>query len=44
MEKLLRLDKYLSDMDIGSRSQVRTWIRKGRVNINSISCKKPDQR
>lgn len=44
MEKLLRLDKYLSDMDIGSRSQVRTWIRKGRVNINSISCKKPDQK
>ncbi len=35
MAKLLRLDKYLSDMNIGSRSEIKIWIRKGRVCINS---------
>lgn len=44
MGKKLRLDKYLSDMNIGSRSDVKGWIRKGRVNINSKPCLKPEEK
>ncbi|HHT56774.1 MAG TPA: rRNA pseudouridine synthase [Herbinix luporum] len=44
MAKLLRLDKYLSDMNIGSRSEIKIWIRKGRVCINSVPCKKPEEK
>jgi 16S rRNA pseudouridine516 synthase len=44
MGKNLRLDKYLSDMDIGSRSEIKTWIRKGRVSINSILCNRPEEK
>jgi len=44
MGKQLRLDKYLSDMNIGTRSEVKAWIRKGRVNINSTTCKKADEK
>lgn len=44
MKKTLRIDKYLSDMGIGSRSEVKSWIRKGRVDINSIICKKPEEK
>lgn len=29
-----RLDKYLADMKAGSRSEVKTMIRKGRVSVN----------
>lgn len=42
MGKQIRLDKYLSDMNIGTRSEVKSWIRKGRVSINSMPCKKPE--
>lgn len=44
MGKQLRLDKYLSDMDLGTRSEIRRWIRKGRVHVNSILCKKPEKK
>lgn len=44
MGKQIRLDKYLSDMNIGSRSQVKTWIRKGKVDVNSTPCRKPDEK
>ncbi|NLP16132.1 MAG: rRNA pseudouridine synthase [Clostridiales bacterium] len=40
----LRLDKYLSDMNIGTRSEVRSMIRKGRVFINSLPCLKPEEK
>lgn len=42
MEKQLRLDKYLSDMNIGSRSDIKAWIRQGRVRVNSSPCLKPE--
>jgi len=41
MEKL-RLDKYLADMGIGTRSEIKTWIRKGRVKINGEIYNKPE--
>ncbi len=44
MAEQLRLDKYLADMAIGTRSELKTWIRKGRVKINGEICKSPEQK
>lgn len=38
----LRLDKYLADMGVGSRSELKNWIRKGRVKINGEIVDKPE--
>ena len=32
---LIRLDKYLADAGIGTRSQVKSYIRKGLVTISN---------
>lgn len=37
-----RLDKYLCDKNIGTRSQVKTLIQKGQVTINGEVIKKPE--
>ena len=42
MAEQLRLDKYLADMGIGTRSELKLWIRKGRVMVNGEVCKKPE--
>ncbi len=42
MTEQLRLDKYLADMGIGTRSEIKDWIRKGRVRLNQEICKKPE--
>ena len=42
MAEMIRLDKYLSDMGIGTRSEIKTWIRKGRVTVNQTVCRKPE--
>ncbi len=42
MEKQLRLDKYLSEMGTGTRSEIKEWIRKGRVKVNQELCRKPE--
>ena len=34
MKKLVRLDKYLADMNIGSRSEVKILIKKKKVKVN----------
>ncbi len=44
MAKQLRLDKYLADMGIGTRSELKLWIRKGRVTVNGLVCKRPEQK
>ncbi len=44
MSQQLRLDKYLADMGIGTRSELKTWIRQGRVSINGAVCNKPEQK
>ena len=36
---LIRLDKYLADMGLGTRSQVKDIIKKGKININGIVVK-----
>lgn len=42
MGKLLRLDKYLADMGVGSRSQLKEMIRKGRVAVNHEIVRSPE--
>lgn len=34
MQKLLRLDKYLAEMGIGTRSQIKEAAKKGRIRVN----------
>lgn len=38
----MRLDKYLSDMGTGTRSQVKKWIRTGMVTVNGLPERKPE--
>ena len=40
--KGIRLDKYLSDMNIGSRTEVKVFIKKGLVRVNEEIVKKSD--
>lgn len=39
---LFRLDKYLADAGIGTRSQIKAFIKKGLVTVNQKTVKKPD--
>lgn len=38
----MRLDKYLADMGIGTRSQVKQTIKKGQVQVNGFICTSSD--
>lgn len=40
----MRLDKLLADSSIGTRSEVKTYIKKGRVTVNGVVCVKPEQK
>lgn len=42
--KKIRLDKYLSEMSVGTRSKVKQMIRKGQVSVNGAVSKKPEQK
>ena len=37
----MRLDKYLSDMGIGTRTELKKMIRKGQVSVNGVAVKDP---
>lgn len=39
---MIRLDKFLTEMGIGSRSEVKCIIKKGQITINGIICKNSD--
>lgn len=39
---MIRLDKYLADMSIDTRQEVKKYIRQGRVKINEDIIKKPE--
>lgn len=43
-QKLLRLDKMLTELSIGTRSEVKGMIKKGRVTVNEEVCKSADQK
>lgn len=38
----MRLDKFLCDMQLGTRNQVKESIKKGLVSVNDMSVKSPD--
>lgn len=42
MAKSVRLDKFLCDMEFGTRNEVKVLIKKGLVTINDSICKVPD--
>ena len=42
MSKKIRLDKYLADMKLGSRMEVKQQMKKGRVTVNGDVIKKPE--
>lgn len=39
---MIRLDKYLADMSIGTRTEVKKLIRQGKVAVDGLIVKKPD--
>lgn len=41
---LYRIDKFLADMGIGTRSEVKTYIKKGRVAVNGFVVTAPDRK
>ena len=41
---MLRLDKYLADMQVGTRSEVKQMIRKGLVTVDGLIVKKPEEK
>ena len=40
----MRLDKLLTELGTGSRSEVKKYIRSGLVTVNGEVVKKPEQR
>ena len=41
---LIRLDKFLAEMQIGTRSEVKKLIRGGKVQIDGHVCKNADEK
>ena len=41
---LIRLDKFLADMQVGTRSEVKELIRKKRVTVNDNIVTKPESK
>lgn len=44
VKEQLRLDKYLADMGVGTRSEVKNYIRKGRISVNGQVEKSSDRK
>ena len=44
MAAQIRLDKYLADMGVGTRSEIKELIRKGRVHLNQEICRRPEMK
>jgi 16S rRNA pseudouridine516 synthase len=44
MSESVRLDKYLADVGIGTRSEVKSYIRKGRVQVDGVVVKESDRK
>ena len=44
MKSLVRLDKYLADMGVGTRSQLKEKIRRGLVTVNGQTASGPEQK
>lgn len=44
MGKLLRLDKYLADMQVGTRTEVKQMIKKGFISVDGKKALKPEKK
>ncbi len=44
MAKLMRLDKYLVEMNKGSRTQIKDAAKKGRIQVNGVPEKKTERK
>ena len=44
MEKKMRLDRFLTDMGAGTRSQVKEMARRGRLKVNGVTVKKAEEK
>jgi 16S rRNA pseudouridine516 synthase len=40
----MRLDKYLADAGLGTRSEVKKWIKSGRITVNGSPAGQPEQK
>ena len=41
---MIRLDKYLADMGIGTRTEVKKFIHAGRIQVDGQTIKKPESK
>ena len=41
---MIRLDKYLADMGVGTRGEVKKYIRQGKVKIDGLVVKSPEEK
>ncbi|MEE0094839.1 MAG: S4 domain-containing protein, partial [Oscillospiraceae bacterium] len=41
---MVRLDKFLSDAGVGTRTELKAMIRQGRVTVDGEVVKKPEQK
>ena len=41
---MIRIDKFLAEMSVGTRSEVKKMIRAGRVTVNDEEVKRPEQK
>lgn len=41
---MIRLDKFLADAGVGTRSEVKKYIQKGRIQVNGENAKKPEMK
>ncbi len=44
MAKTVRLDRFLAEMKQGTRSEVKEFIRKGKVTVDGAVCRAPEQK
>lgn len=44
MEKKIRLDKYLADMGLGTRKEVKSYLRKGRITVGGAVETSPERK
>ena len=42
MNKIMRIDKFLSEMNIGSRKEIKEAVKKGRIKVNDVVIKSSD--
>ena len=41
---MIRIDKFLAEMSVGTRSEVKKMIRAGRITVNDEEVKRPEQK